>query len=85
MNSQTQAFPLAILIGGSNGSGKTTFARQLLPALPPLTFLNADEIQKSSRSFDHPVSAGKELLRRLDATVAAGGSFAIETTLSSLR
>lgn len=39
--------PVAILIAGANGSGKTTFARQMLPLLhPEASFINADEIQR---------------------------------------
>lgn len=77
--------PIAIIIGGANGAGKTTFFRKMLPLLgPPMRFFNADEVQKSSHDFDHPVAAGKELIRRLGAAVAARESFAVETTLSSL-
>jgi predicted ABC-type ATPase len=40
------AAPEAILIAGANGSGKTTFARQVLPLIhPAVAFLNADEIR----------------------------------------
>lgn len=74
----------AVLICGANGAGKTTFARQLLPVEHPhAAFLNADEIQRESSTLLHPVEAGKELLRRLDAHVTRGDSFALETTLAS--
>jgi len=74
----------AILIAGANGAGKTTFARQLLPLLyPQATFLNADEIQREDRAYAHPLSAGRELLRRLAILGSDRRSFAIETTLSS--
>lgn len=76
--------PEAIIIAGANGAGKTTFARELLPALyPDLEFLNIDEVQWESPTFAHPVAAGRELLRRLDDKEQRRESFAIETTLSS--
>lgn len=78
--------PRAILIAGVNGAGKTTFARQLMPLLyPGVPFLNADEIGREHGRFAHPVTAGKELLRRLAALERERRSFAIETTLSSAR
>lgn len=55
----------AVMIGGANGAGKTTFARQMVPTLyPGSVFLNADEIQTEGAAFVHPVAAGRELLRR---------------------
>ena len=76
--------PQAILIAGANGAGKTTFARQVLRVrYPAATFLNADEIQREAAGFDHPVAAGRELLRRLDDLARLGKTFAVETTLSS--
>ncbi len=74
----------AILIGGANGAGKTTFARELLLALyPEIAFLNVDEVQAEDRIFAHPVAAGREVLRRLGDAERRRDSFAIETTLSS--
>lgn len=35
------------IVGGSNGSGKTTFAKEFVN-ISNITFLNADEIEKSS-------------------------------------
>src|SRR4051812_31288579 len=76
--------PEAIVIGGANGAGKTTFARELLPALyPAVAFLNTDEVQTESSAFAHPVAAGRELLRRLADMERRRESFALETTLSS--
>ena len=77
--------PEAVIIAGANGAGKTTFARQLLPVLyPGAQFLNADEVQKESGAFAHPVAAGREVLRRLDVEERSRTSFAVETTLSSI-
>lgn len=74
----------AVLIAGANGAGKTTFARRLLPAAyPDARFLNADEIQREG-GFSNALAAGRELIARLRIITQAGGSFAIETTLSSV-
>lgn len=75
--------PEAILIAGANGSGKTTFARQVLPLLHPgVLFLNADEIRLEPR-FQSDVAATRELLRRLSVARSNRQPFAVETTLSS--
>lgn len=80
------AFPgVAVIIGGVNGAGKTTFARQMLALLHPgVPYFNVDEIQRESTAFSHPVAASKEFMRRLHERVDQGGDFAIETTLSSV-
>jgi predicted ABC-type ATPase len=76
--------PEAVIIAGANGAGKTTFARQLLPALyPGVPFLNVDEVQTEDGAFAHPVAAGREVLRRLGERERQRTSFALETTLSS--
>lgn len=76
--------PEAIIIAGANGAGKTTFARQLVPALhPDVAFLNVDELQLEDPALAHPVAAGRELLRRLAMRERLRESFALETTLSS--
>ncbi len=76
--------PEAVLIAGANGAGKTTFARQFLQVrYPTAEFLNADEIQREDSAFAHPVAAGRELVRRLDALSREGRTFAVETTLAS--
>lgn len=78
--------PRAILFGGVNGAGKTTFARRLIPlAAPGITFLNADEIQRTLPPDATPLTAGRALLGALADTVRARRDFALETTLSSTR
>jgi len=78
--------PKAILFAGANGAGKTTFARNVLPIDHPDCpfFLNADEIQREAPQFASPISAGRELLRRLASHLARSETFAVETTLSSI-
>lgn len=72
------------MIAGANGAGKTTFAHRLLPTLyPDAEFLNVDEVQTEATSLAHPVTAGREMLRRLGEAERLRKSFAVETTLSS--
>ena len=74
----------AIIVGGPNGSGKTTFINELL-AENALPYLSADKIAYELNPA-HPesvaVQAGRELLLQLDETVRRGSSFIHETTLS---
>ena len=50
--------PTIYLIGGCNGAGKTTFAREFLPKeVKCLRFLNADEIARGLSPFDPAASA----------------------------
>ncbi|NDC61970.1 MAG: Zeta toxin family protein [Betaproteobacteria bacterium] len=77
-----------IIIAGPNGAGKTTFARDFLPAeAQTLRFINADLIAAGLAPFN-PESAsfkaGRLMLEEIDECVAAGHSFAFETTLSGL-
>jgi hypothetical protein len=76
--------PIAVIVAGANGAGKTTFARQFVPALHPgVPFLNADEIQRQSSLFATPTAAARELLLRLESAESLFESFAVETTLAS--
>jgi predicted ABC-type ATPase len=38
--------PTIYLIAGCNGAGKTTFAKEFLPGIGVIRFLNADEIAR---------------------------------------
>lgn len=74
------------MIAGPNGAGKSTFAGEYLRregAGRP--FVNGDDIAVAL-NLDDPASAAQEAgriaLRRMEAYVAAGTDFAIETTLS---
>ncbi len=73
-----------IIIGGANGSGKTTFALKYLEELG-LDFLNADFITKQleEKGNQHAlVAAGRIFFKRLNQYILNGESFIVETTLS---
>lgn len=75
-----------VILGGPNGSGKTTFAREYLQT-NDWPFLNADEIAAELSPNDvaaAAVSAGREFIRRVDETITNGRSFVLESTLSGL-
>jgi len=75
-----------VILGGPNGSGKTTFAREYLK-VHDWPFLNADEIaaeMSPGNVADAAISAGREFLRRVDVTITNGNSFILESTLSGL-
>jgi predicted ABC-type ATPase len=68
-----------IILGGANGSGKTTFSKQIL-AETGYKFLNADEIEKELSCSK--LQAGKEFFRRLEKFLSTETSFVLESTLS---
>src|SRR3954447_12921088 len=73
------------LIAGCNGAGKTTFAREFLPALGVWRFLNADELARglSPLAPEHVAfKAGRLLLQELDSCMKDRQTFALESTLS---
>jgi predicted ABC-type ATPase len=77
-----------VIIAGPNGAGKTTFAREFLPfeAGCPI-FINADLIAAGLSPFQPETAAfraGRVMLQEIATHVAAGRSFAFETTLSGL-
>jgi predicted ABC-type ATPase len=79
--------PKIYVIGGANGSGKTTVARRLLPNfLDVFEYVNADEIASGLSPFN-PESvarqAGRLMLERLDTLVQERADFAFETTLAA--
>jgi len=75
------------LLAGCNGAGKTTAAYALLPTLLECReFVNADEIARGLSPFQPEtvsVQAGRLMLTRLQELLAAGESFALETTLAT--
>ena len=76
------------LIGGCNGAGKTTFARDFLPAeVKCLRFLNADEIARGLSPLDPSagqLKAGRVLLNEVHEVIGNNETFALESTLSGL-
>ena len=82
MNTTPQ--PRLVVVGGPNGSGKTTFARQYARS-EGLPYLGADDIAYQL-SPDDPakvrVTAGREFSRRLSRALTEAKSLVIESTLA---
>ena len=79
--------PNLYIIGGANGSGKTTAALQILPYfLEVFEYVNADEIAAGLSPF-YPesvaIQSGRLMLERLKTLVNAEADFAFETTLAA--
>ena len=78
--------PRALIIAGPNGSGKTTFAREFLPAEGNCpTFINADLIAEGLSPFRPEfmaVEASRIMLEHVRQMVAKREDFAVETTLA---
>ena len=78
--------PKLYILAGANGSGKSTISKVLLPA-EGIVYINPDDIAWELNP-ENPVAvqiqAGKETLKRIDALLNRGDSFAIESTLSGL-
>jgi predicted ABC-type ATPase len=77
--------PTIYLIAGCNGAGKTTFAREFLPSIGVIRFLNADEIARGLSPLKPEAvafKAGKLLLSELRELVDRHETFALESTLS---
>ena len=77
------------LIAGPNGVGKTTYARRYLRSVAGTTaFVNLDEIARGLSPLeptpDGPTgaAAARIALARIADNIAAGRSFAVETTLA---
>jgi len=75
-----------IVIGGSNGAGKTTFAKEFLPVYAHCPrFINPDLIASGISPFDPAsvtIRAGRLMLREISDAILQKRSFAIESTLS---
>ena len=76
--------PKLLIVGGSNGAGKSTFAVPYAARIG-LPFLNADVLTKryADAGESQPlIKAAREFMRVLDETIERGESICIETTLS---
>ena len=75
------------IIAGTNGAGKTTFAREFLPdEAACLQFVNADLIAAGLSPFAPEAAAlqaGRLMLKQIADHIAHGRSFALETTLAT--
>lgn len=85
-DADTHPEPRAIIIAGPDGAGKTTFAREFLPAEGECpTFINADLIAEGLSPFQPDqaaVEASRLMLEHVRQRVAKRQDFAIETTLA---
>lgn len=74
------------ILAGANGSGKSTIAKELLPA-ENISYVNADDIAQELCPEDMQkvrIQAGKEVHFRIAELVRSGKSFALESTLSGV-
>jgi predicted ABC-type ATPase len=78
-----------IIVAGSNGAGKTTFAREFLPKeVDCPVFVNADLIAAGLSPFEPAaaaIRAGRLMIAEIESHVKEKRSFAFETTLSGRR
>ena len=78
-----------IIIAGSNGAGKTTFAREFLPKeIGCPVFVNADLIAAGLSPFEPTtaaIRAGRLMIAEIESHVREKRSFAFVTTLSGRR
>ncbi|HOZ81288.1 MAG TPA: AAA family ATPase [Bacteroidia bacterium] len=75
-----------LIVGGPNGSGKTTFAKSFLQEYK-YEFLNADEIARelsNDGSRAGNISSGKEYFKRIEKLKAKNKNIILESTLSGL-
>ena len=80
--------PHVYIIGGPNGSGKTTFANEYFEGVrPPVKFLNADVIAAAISPMKpdlKAIQAGKLLLQQIEEYSEQKIDFAFESTLSGM-
>ncbi len=78
--------PVAIVLGGINGAGKTTSSQRLLAGqLEVMSFVNADTIARGLNAFQPETvafEAGRMTLQRLHELQSTQADFAFETTLA---
>jgi len=78
--------PELYVVGGANGSGKTTISLNLLPFLGVFEYVNADTIATGLSPLQPEsmaMQAGRLMLERMQVLVSSNTSFAFETTLAA--
>ena len=77
------------IVGGPNGSGKTTFVKRFLPEYVKVkNFVNADDIAVGLSPFDSAamnITSGKLMLELINRYAKLGEAFGYEATLSGKR
>ena len=78
--------PALWMVAGPNGAGKTTYAfRHIRAVAGTARFVNLDEIARGLSPLDpgaEPQRAARVALDLMNASIAEGASFSLETTLS---
>lgn len=78
--------PTLVLLAGPNGAGKTTFLNGVLrERAQAFRFVNPDEVARhlTGAGPTRDLAAGRLVLERLEALVAARADFVLETTLAT--
>lgn len=78
--------PTLVLLAGPNGAGKTTFIdRFLRQRAEAFVFVNPDEVARDLPGVgtERDLAAGRRVLERLDALIAARADIVLETTLAT--
>lgn len=78
--------PTLVLLAGPNGAGKTTFINTYLrERAQAFQFVNPDEVARHlpGAGPTRDLAAGRLVLERLEALVAARADFVLETTLAT--
>ena len=78
--SVSQKKPEIVVFAGPNGSGKSTFTKLLMP---PVDYINADEIKKNLKCSD--IEAAQLAERQREEHVEEMKEFCFETVLSTER
>jgi predicted ABC-type ATPase len=78
--------PTLVLLAGPNGAGKTTFiGRFLRRRARTFVFVNPDEVARDlpGTGPNRDLAAGRRVLERLNALIAARADIVLETTLAT--
>lgn len=78
--------PELIIIGGTNGSGKTTFAREIIAEFG-IEYLGADEIAaklNEENPAEVAIQAARIFSRKIGESIENGESLLVESTLSGV-